>query len=112
MKHVTINERAAAMAMDFVVGHEARSDIEDLYSVLDQVERAASAESYAAGWLDGHQDGYSEATYEYDCALGRDEQSFYEGDSGDETTYRGRQPGETQFVRDVNGREVQFTRTF
>jgi hypothetical protein len=95
MKTVTINERAAAMAMDFVVGEEARSDIEDLYSVLDQVERQAAADGYALGWMDGFTDATAPVT------------EYYEGDSGDETdykasdyTYAGRQPGETQYLRD------------
>jgi hypothetical protein len=124
MKTVTINERAAAMAMDFVVGVEARGDIEELYTLLDQVERAASADSYALGWMDGNHDGY-DAGHHDGYTSGRrgiETTPYYEGDSGDETEvvlpdpsagygtvnfnlpnvkYDGRQPGETQFVRDT-----------
>lgn len=56
MKFVTLNERAAATAMDFIVGNETRVKIEQLYDVLNQAEQAG----YDAGEAIGHNKGYNE----------------------------------------------------
>lgn len=60
MKLVSINERAAAQAMDFVVGQDMRMLIEKLYDLLDQAEKAGHQEAYNLGYDEGYGNGYSD----------------------------------------------------
>ena len=86
MKTVTINEAAAAQAIEFVVGPQARMFIENLYTKLDEFERRGWAEGYEAGVKVGKvvEQAEADAVAQYEA---EEDAGWYEGDSGDETDY-------------------------
>jgi hypothetical protein len=68
MKLITINERAAAAAIDFTVGPEKRMAIENLYTLLDNAEKQGRA--------DGWEDGFKIGAQTIECAA---EQEWQDG---------------------------------
>ena len=97
-----INERAAAVALDTLVGPEVRVLVEKLYTLIDEAEmrgyqdgyadaRADVPDGYYDGWSDGYTQGIAVATSVEQPVVELPEgfigTDYYEGDSGDETEY-------------------------
>jgi len=126
MKSVTINERAAANAMEFVVGPQARMVIENLYGLINSAMNDAYAEgvqdtmsltseegrlmSYRAGYNDGIEiaTGGEQPDLSYVEVGDRYEEDFEDQhDSGDETPEI---PDEVHSVDELPPMQEQFVR--
>lgn len=100
MKTTEINERAAAKAMDAIVGEQKRMAIVELYLMLDGAERVGYEEGFQAGFAGGGE--FEETAYHAGFGAGYDAGNSaatsteqpddviylpaYEGDSGDEVS--------------------------
>lgn len=92
MKYVTINEKAAAMALDFVVGANVRVGIERLYELLANATEAAYDEGVefgatglklnaVAAYDDGYDAGYEQGRHDI---IEDESEGFYDASEDDE----------------------------